>query len=75
MPPRANFYVTVSRMACALAGTLAGLLVLLVTVSRRSITLDLTRVILVSVLWGVIAWGVFRLAVWIAQGIKKSSDE
>jgi hypothetical protein len=62
-------------MACAVASTLAGLLVLLVTVSRRSVTMDLTRVILISALWGVIAWGVFRLAVWIAQGTKKSSDE
>jgi hypothetical protein len=67
--------VTTSRKACAVGGTLAGLLVLLVAVSKRQPLLDGPRIILVSVLWGVVAWGIFRLAAWIAQGGKKSAKE
>jgi hypothetical protein len=67
--------VIASRKACAIGGTLAGLLVLLVTVSRRPAMPYLPRVILVSVLWGFLAWGVFRLAVWIAQGTKNGAEE
>jgi hypothetical protein len=71
MPAR-KLLVTVSRIACVVGGTLAGLLVLLVAVSKRQ---PFTHDILVSVFWGFIAWGIFRLAVWIGKGAKKTAIE
>jgi hypothetical protein len=65
----------VSHKACAVGGALAGLLVLLVAVSKRQPLLDKPRIIFFSVLWGFIAWGIFRLAAWIARGIKKRAEE
>ena len=72
---RESFVSVYISQACAVASAISGLLVLSECISKRPSTLNLRWVILVSALWGVIAWGVFRLAVWIAQDARTSSEE
>lgn len=57
----------VSQNVAALIGFVAGGLVFLAALLMQRNTGELRAVLLVAAIWGVIVWGIMRLAAWISQ--------